>query len=71
MKPKYEVTSKIVNPWFGKPHVLYILTKTTKLWDDPSYGNGGGSYEDQTVDIFSSSTLSEVHRMQKQLETIN
>ena len=70
MEPKYEVTSKIVNPWFGKPYVLYTLTKTTKEWDDPSYGNGGGSYEDHTVGIFSSKTLSEVHTMQNKLEII-
>ena len=71
MKPKYEVTSKIVNPWFGKPYVLYTLTKTTREWDDPSYGNGGGSYENCTIGIFSSKVLSEVHTMQNKLEIVN
>lgn len=71
MKPQYNVTSKIVNPWFGKPYVLYTLTRTAKQWDDPSYGNGGGSYEDYTTEVFSSKVLSEVHSMQNKLEVVN
>lgn len=70
MKPEYEVKSDIVNPWFGKPYVLYTLTKTTEVWDDPSYGNGGGGYVNRTVDIFSSKVLSEVHTIQNKLEIV-
>lgn len=71
MKPKYDVVSKIVNPWFGSPYVLYTLTKTTEEWYDPSFGNGGGDYRDITQNIFSSKVLSEVHTIQNKLEIVH
>jgi len=66
--PKYKITSEISSSWFGKPLVVYKLWQIDEVWDDPTYGNGGGSFCEQQKMIFKSISLRDIHDTQRKLE---
>lgn len=43
--PYYTVKAEIKKFWFNPSKVVYVLQEHYTDWIDPSYGNGGGSYE--------------------------
>ncbi len=46
MTEYYTVKAKIENSVLSKTRVNFDVREHSKVWVDPTYGNGGGSYED-------------------------
>lgn len=47
LSESYKVVARVYKPWFKSARLVYDVVKQYKEWYDPSYGHGGGDYEDR------------------------
>lgn len=66
----FVVEPMLYKPWLSKPSVKYAVFQLSQVWEDWSYGNGGGEYVSQKKLIHTYETKAEADEIVEELNNV-